>query len=54
MALFEKNHHLIDLVILDVIMPDMGGEETFNELKKDRPFGQRYPVESATASTALP
>jgi len=36
-ALFEKNHHLIDLVILDVIMPDMGGEETFNELKKIDP-----------------
>jgi DNA-binding NtrC family response regulator len=36
-AFFEKNHHLIDLVILDVIMPDMGGEETFNEMRKIDP-----------------
>ena len=36
-ALFEKNRHIIDLVILDVIMPDMGGEETFNQMKKIDP-----------------
>ena len=36
-VVFEKNHDLIDLVILDVIMPDMGGEETFNQLRRIDP-----------------
>jgi len=36
-ALFQKNSEIIDLVILDVIMPDMGGEETFNQMKKIDP-----------------
>jgi len=30
--IFEKQHVAIDLVILDVIMPDMGGEETLGRL----------------------
>jgi PAS domain S-box-containing protein len=30
---FEKLHSRIDLVILDMIMPEMGGSETFDELK---------------------
>ena len=31
--LYEKQKGEIDLVILDIIMPDMGGSETFNRLK---------------------
>jgi two-component system, cell cycle sensor histidine kinase and response regulator CckA len=33
-GIFEKEHNRIDLVILDVIMPDMGGAETFEEMQK--------------------
>jgi CheY-like chemotaxis protein len=32
-ALFEKEREKIDLVVLDIIMPDMGGGETFDRLK---------------------
>ena len=32
-ALFEKEREKIDLVILDIIMPNMGGGETFDRLK---------------------
>ena len=35
--IFEKDHPLIDLVILDVIMPDMGGEETLERLLSIKP-----------------
>ena len=35
--LFKKNWEEIDLVILDLIMPNMTGEETFIELKKINP-----------------
>jgi len=31
--LYEKQKGEIDLVILDIIMPDMGGSETFDRLK---------------------
>jgi PAS domain S-box-containing protein len=34
---FEKHQNEIDLVILDMIMPDMGGSETFDNLKKIQP-----------------
>jgi CheY-like chemotaxis protein len=34
---FEKLHSRIDLVILDMIMPEMGGSETFDELKAIAP-----------------
>lgn len=34
---FEDDPKSIDLVILDMIMPDMGGEETFERLKKVDP-----------------
>ena len=30
--IFEKEHAAIDLVVLDVIMPDMGGEETLKRI----------------------
>ena len=35
--IFEKAHHRIDLVILDMIMPEMGGSETFDMLKAIAP-----------------
>lgn len=35
--LFKKNWREIDLVVLDLIMPDMTGEETFAELKQIDP-----------------
>lgn len=31
---FEQQHERIDLVILDMIMPGMGGGETFDRIKK--------------------
>ena len=40
-ALYEQNPDAIDLVILDMIMPVMGGRETFfklRELKPDLPI----------------
>ena len=37
MKIFEKLHSRIDLVILDMIMPDMGGSETFDQLKAISP-----------------
>ena len=36
-AIFESEFHRIDLVILDVIMPDMGGAETFEEIRRIDP-----------------
>ena len=35
--IFEKAHHRINLVILDMIMPEMGGSETFDGLKAITP-----------------
>jgi PAS domain S-box-containing protein len=37
LQLFEKMQDRIDLVILDMIMPDMGGSETFDQLKAISP-----------------
>ncbi|MFP4521686.1 MAG: ATP-binding protein [Fibrobacterota bacterium] len=34
---YTQNRNLIDVVVLDMIMPEMDGEETFNELKKINP-----------------
>jgi two-component system cell cycle sensor histidine kinase/response regulator CckA len=34
---YRNNRELVDLVILDVIMPDMGGEETFIQLSRIDP-----------------
>jgi len=36
-AIFKSEFNRIDLVILDVIMPDMGGEETFEEIRRIDP-----------------
>ena len=35
--IYEKHHDAIDLVILDVVMPDMGGEETLARLRGIKP-----------------
>ncbi len=35
--IFKANRNNIDVVILDMIMPDMGGRETFDALKEIRP-----------------
>ena len=34
---YKKNHDKIDMVILDMIMPDMGGGETYDRLKEINP-----------------
>jgi CheY-like chemotaxis protein len=35
--IYEKNRDKIDMVILDMIMPEMGGGETYNRLKEINP-----------------
>ena len=35
--IYEKHGDAIDLVILDVVMPDMGGEETLARLRGIKP-----------------
>jgi PAS domain S-box-containing protein len=35
--LYEKNQDKIDLVVLDLVMPDMGGEQTFEHLREIKP-----------------
>jgi CheY-like chemotaxis protein len=35
--LYKKNQDRIDLVMLDLIMPDMGGEQTFEHLREIKP-----------------
>ncbi len=37
LALYKENGRRIDIVILDMIMPGMGGSETFNKLKMINP-----------------
>jgi CheY-like chemotaxis protein len=37
LTVFKNNKKKIDLVILDMIMPDMGGRETFENLKACQP-----------------
>ena len=34
---YEKNKERIDMVLLDMVMPDMGGDETYDKLKKINP-----------------
>jgi CheY-like chemotaxis protein len=33
LEVYEAQRDIIDLIILDMIMPDMGGSETFDQLK---------------------
>ena len=35
--IFRSNLNSIDLVLLDLVMPDMGGEDTFDTLKQLKP-----------------
>jgi CheY-like chemotaxis protein len=35
--IYKKNHDRIDIVILDMIMPKMGGGETYDKLKEINP-----------------
>ena len=37
LAAYKEHKEEIDLVILDMIMPDMGGGKTYDELKKINP-----------------
>lgn len=37
LEIYKAYKHKIDLVVLDMIMPDMGGSETFDQLKKINP-----------------
>jgi PAS domain S-box-containing protein len=37
LKIYKKNKDLIDLVILDIIMPDMSGGEVFDRIKKIKP-----------------
>jgi DNA-binding NtrC family response regulator len=34
LEIYRNNCHAIDLVLLDMIMPELNGEETFREMKK--------------------
>jgi len=36
-GIYKKNHDKIDMVIIDMIMPDMGGGETYDKLKEINP-----------------
>ncbi len=36
-AVYKKKVDIIDLIMLDMIMPDMGGKETFNRIKQLNP-----------------
>jgi len=37
MAVFQKHQEEIDVIVLDMIMPQMGGGETYDQLKKIKP-----------------
>lgn len=37
LTLLKKNSHCIDLILLDVSMPDLSGEETFSRIKENYP-----------------
>jgi two-component system cell cycle sensor histidine kinase/response regulator CckA len=38
--LYRQNRDIIDLVLLDVVMPDMGGGETYRPAQKTEPRPQ--------------
>ena len=37
LVIYEKNHQKIDMVLLDMAMPDMGGGETYDKMKAVNP-----------------
>ncbi len=37
LEIYKRDQNKIDMVILDMIMPDMGGGETYNQLKEINP-----------------
>ena len=37
LACFKREHAGIDLVVLDMVMPELGGRDTFRELRKIDP-----------------
>lgn len=37
LSIYQENRDQVDIIILDIIMPDMGGAETYDRLKKIKP-----------------
>ena len=37
LKIFNARHQSIDLVLLDIIMPDLGGDEVYTEMKRLKP-----------------
>jgi PAS domain S-box-containing protein len=58
LATFQQRAHEIDLVILDVIMPKLGGQETYERMRAHRPglralFASGYSREAVRSDFAL-
>ncbi len=53
LRIYEENKDVIDLVILDMIMPDMGGGETFDRLREADP-GVRVILSSGYSLDGAP
>jgi len=50
-ALFEAEYHDIDLIILDMVMPGMGGKEAFQHFKQIDPDAKVLLCSGFTANT---
>ena len=37
LEVFKKNHDIIDIVVLDMVMPTMGGGKAYDSMKKIKP-----------------
>ncbi|MBW1701829.1 MAG: response regulator [Deltaproteobacteria bacterium] len=37
LSIYQENRDQVDIIILDIIMPDMGGTETYDRLRKINP-----------------